>query len=739
MKLVSLIPAIALIISIFPAAGHDNVEPEGWATCATVGSAADYDLTGGADGRMIVLRSDGSDMRDEISRAIEEYDVIIFDGRDGDFALSSTACLYSLSGKSLIGVNGARLCTSFTVSDEIKQMLDDLDVKSLSSNPNDNLGGTLSNGSQVNEQCELTIRQAIIDRFGDSSEQYRHSGIFALYNCSNVIVSNLDFVGPGAIDVGGDDLLTLIGSDHVWVNHCRFTDGMDGNLDIVQNSDFVTVSDVHFRYTEQSYNHPLSNLTSGTEYTDGLPQTNNISWIRCFWDNGCYGRMPFTSLGIHHILNCYWDSKDARTCIDAHDISKILIEKSNFSPSIKRPFVNNGTNVRYECRDNIWPDKNKVLQSNDIVNVPYQYSAIDAADVPLLVKTVGPTLGNPYERILSATPAAIEIGEIYSTDKASGVINIAAFGTDVPTRVIVSAPDGIMLATDPTGEYSSTLVVDADDDGFFQKDIYCIITFDTDVTAERAIEVSAAGHSFSIPLIADVVQLSGEGIETTLIWPFDNTTTGNTDAKTNHAELFSHATFSLGDKISIHSVRNLGSSGAYTLFNPIEAIGKTVDEQCCITFDVVAAPDYIFIPKTLTFNAARVATDMCFVDVECSREEGATHKILTTFHPERSSDSPGFSEIKLPIANMGTGDNISVKIYLYNMSVNKQLALSNVRIEGIVYPDDAASVSSVISTGATGSPEYYDLYGRKVSHIIPDHIYIVRYPSGHSQSLLIKR
>mgnify|MGYP003299569125 CR=1 FL=1 len=103
-------------------------------------------------------------------------------------------------------------------------------------------GFTLSNGAHMSEEREYLIRQSLIDYMNDPKEDFRHAGLFGFNGCENIIIRNLSLVGPGAIDVGGDDLLTLSrGSNHIWVDHCDFQDGVDGNFDMNNGTDNVSV------------------------------------------------------------------------------------------------------------------------------------------------------------------------------------------------------------------------------------------------------------------------------------------------------------------------------------------------------------------------------------------------------------------------------------------------------------------------------------------------------------------
>lgn len=372
-------------------AGWAQDAPFGWATCASLTTSGDYDLTGGGNGRTIILRSDGRDMRPDIEKAIKDYDVIVLDGSQGDFVLSSIISLNRVNSKTLLGINGARLRTQFEVSDRIREVLDSVGVHKMSSMGG---GGLLSNGAFVFEECEQHTRQAIIDLTGDQGERYRRSGILELSQCENWIIRNIAFYGPGTIDVGAVDLLTVgRASNHLWVDHCSFTDGMDGNFDINGKSDFITVSWCSFQYTERAYDHRVSCLVGSNEDPVSQGMDNlNITYANCLWGRGCDGRLPLVRFGNVHVLNCLYDCVgNAIPAINARRGSEMLIEGNVFAKGVKQ-FAPADDAIAWEFKDNIFRDK-YVPQSRGTVSMPYPYKPMKTSKVASAVKAgAGPTL-----------------------------------------------------------------------------------------------------------------------------------------------------------------------------------------------------------------------------------------------------------------------------------------------------------------------------------------------------------
>ena len=167
------------------------------------------------------------------------------------------------------------------------------------------------------DKSNLTIMALPGVKLVSTQQTQTVSGILGLKG-SNIILRNITFEGPGAYDCDGKDNLTLDGATRVWVDHCDFQDGCDGNFDIKGLSDNITVSWCRFRYLKapkagglETDDHRFSNLigsSSSQKPTDG---TYNITYGFCWWDQGCKQRMTRCRNCELHFLNCYWNSSVA--------------------------------------------------------------------------------------------------------------------------------------------------------------------------------------------------------------------------------------------------------------------------------------------------------------------------------------------------------------------------------------------------------------------------------------------
>jgi pectate lyase len=177
---------------------------------------------------------------------------------------------------------------------------------------------------------------------------------------SNVIVRNIKIVGFGVGDcsldpsydsaVGcssGDDAITVSGAQHVWFDHCDVSDGTDGNLDVVNGSDYVTISWTKFHYTPRTdptgndstgaEGHRFSNLIGSSDTVAADVNHLNITWHHDWWADNVNQRMPRSRRGKIHILNSLYTAAGDSYCSNAGQDAQLLVEGTVYS-GVKAPF-----------------------------------------------------------------------------------------------------------------------------------------------------------------------------------------------------------------------------------------------------------------------------------------------------------------------------------------------------------------------------------------------------------------
>lgn len=401
----------SVVVTMGAMAQSDKDAPFGYATMSsrtdasqtfnlTGGGCFTYPVTGVDESKVITLTAKTVTKDDDIKNAIKKYDVIILDGSEGDFVIESLIRVNQQSGKTILGINNARLCTKWYMTKEFVDLLNNVEfidkegkqrkgVKNASTNAKDNLGGEV-NGNVIKEQSEYLTRKTLFEYFG--SEAYRGSGIFSFKGCSNIIVRNLKFVGPGSCDVGGVDLIAFTFCSNMWVDHCEFTDGQDGNFDITNDTDFCTISWCKFSYTERAFVHMNTNLV-GYNDNDGIGKLN-ITFAYNNWAKGCNQRMPMVRNGRVHMLNNYYTCEGASATINPRAGSEVLIEGNFFGEGIKNVFKEKDSAACEWVKESnrIGRDAKEPLTMG-LVKIPYQYSVVKANKLPsMMKKNVGATL-----------------------------------------------------------------------------------------------------------------------------------------------------------------------------------------------------------------------------------------------------------------------------------------------------------------------------------------------------------
>ena len=193
------------------------------------------------------------------------------------------------------------------------------------------------------DKGNLTIMALPGKRLISNSQTKDQSGILYLKG-SNIILRNITFEGPGAYDCDGKDLLTLDGAKNVWVDHCDFQDGMDGNFDIKGLSDNISVTWCRFRYLKTpkaggsggADDHRFSNLVGSSSSDKPSDGTYNITYGYCWWDEGCKQRRTRCRNCELHFLNCYWNSSVADYYVGPEN-AKCYFEGCTFAGKANSP------------------------------------------------------------------------------------------------------------------------------------------------------------------------------------------------------------------------------------------------------------------------------------------------------------------------------------------------------------------------------------------------------------------
>lgn len=211
---------------------------------------------------------------------------------------------------------------------------------------------------------------------GIGSNAVIKTGGLNLSGVSNIIIQNITFTGAS-----DDSICIQEQSHHIWVDHCSFTDGYDGLLDIKRQSSYITVSWNHF------YNHRktclLGHSDSYTEDIGYLKVTYHHNWF-----DGTYSRHPRVRYGQAHVFNNYYVNNDygiASTC-DAD----VVVESCYFE-GVKSPtHVGYGSSPDGDLveRNNIFENCTNAPETKGTAFDPssyYDYSCDAAQDVPSIV------------------------------------------------------------------------------------------------------------------------------------------------------------------------------------------------------------------------------------------------------------------------------------------------------------------------------------------------------------------
>jgi pectate lyase len=206
---------------------------------------------------------------------------------------------------------------------------------------------------------------------------------------SNNIFQNLDM--DNVARAGDKDCISLDGVQHIWIDHCTFTDGGDGNVDVKNGADWITVSWSIFKYTFDS-GHNFSNLIGHDDDNGSVDRGKlHVTFHHCWWGNLTRERMPRVRFGRIHSYNNYFNCTGNNYCVRVCLESETLLENSYFD-SVDEPWqyltLSGQTPGKIRSVNNTFVNCTGIVPDDDAVFTPsYSYTPNAAADVPALVTT----------------------------------------------------------------------------------------------------------------------------------------------------------------------------------------------------------------------------------------------------------------------------------------------------------------------------------------------------------------
>ena len=263
------------------------------------------------------------------------------------------------------------------------------------------LSSALSNASvsviqlsgTVSGSFNIPSNKTLLGACGGTATIQGHVGIGAR---SNVIVRNLRIVGNNCTDAGGDcesgeDALEIGSSSRVWIDHCDISDGSDGNLDISNGSDLVTVSYTKFWYRGRSGGHQFSNLVGSSDSATGDAGKLRVTWHHNWWADRVVERQPRVRFGQNHIYNNLWTSSGNNYCIGVGVNANILAQNNVFigvSDPLETSSYSNGSSVAHQ-EGNIFTSTSGMtadLRGGSVFTPPYTVTLDAASTVEAAVR-----------------------------------------------------------------------------------------------------------------------------------------------------------------------------------------------------------------------------------------------------------------------------------------------------------------------------------------------------------------
>jgi pectate lyase len=214
------------------------------------------------------------------------------------------------------------------------------------------------------------------------------TGDVHLNRSQNVILRNLKVVGRNCQDSpsdcsNGEDAISVNGgAQRLWFDHLDVSDGSDGNLDVTQGSDFVTISWTKFSYSSMrtdpdagSSGHRFSNLVGASDTDASDVGHLNVTFHHNWWAQNVNQRMPRTRRGQIHVLNNLFTASGNSYCTNSGQDAKLLVENNVYSGVAGPLQVTENGQLRSVGNVFMNTSGNTNVNVGSAFTPPYQYTA----------------------------------------------------------------------------------------------------------------------------------------------------------------------------------------------------------------------------------------------------------------------------------------------------------------------------------------------------------------------------
>ncbi|MER6345186.1 pectate lyase [Streptomyces sp. NPDC001532] len=234
---------------------------------------------------------------------------------------------------------------------------------------------------QVSGTLRITSKQGVRSNktiLGLGTDAEITGGGLDMYRRQNVIIRNLRFT-----DAEDDSISIQQSSHHIWIDHCTFSTGADGLIDIVRGADYVTVSWNHFR------DHSKTMLIGHSDANGSQDRGRlRVSFHHNFFD-GTAQRHPRVRFGEPvHVYNNYYRNNTLYGVASTEDAG-VLVE-GNYFEKVAHPIYSGYDESgpgRVIERDNVYVNCGKPETLGTVIEprVFYAYTLDAPASLPVTV------------------------------------------------------------------------------------------------------------------------------------------------------------------------------------------------------------------------------------------------------------------------------------------------------------------------------------------------------------------